>query len=125
MQKKVLVVDDEQDIVAALRITLELAGYEVITAANGREALKHVVFDKPDLVVMDVMMPGIDGLEALRRIKENEETAAIPVIILTAKDATPDMAKAWDTGADFYQTKPYSTPELVNLIHHILAPKTP
>lgn len=91
MPKKILAVDDEKHIVRLVQVNLEREGYTVITASNGQEALDHVAADRPDLIVMDVMMPQMDGLTALKRLKEDEATATIPVIMLTAKAQDADV----------------------------------
>ncbi len=83
--KKVLFVDDEEDIREVVQIRLESNGYEVITAGSGEEALKKIEESNPDLMILDVMMPGMDGLTVLKTLRKNENTAKLPVIILTAK----------------------------------------
>ena len=119
MPKKILAVDDEKHIVRLVQINLQKEGYEVITASNGREALERVASDKPDLVVMDVMMPEMDGFEALRKLKENNETAEIPVIMLTAKAQDADVFRGWQSGADLYLTKPFNPLELITFVKRI------
>jgi two-component system alkaline phosphatase synthesis response regulator PhoP/two-component system response regulator VicR len=116
---KILAVDDEKHIVRLVQITLEKEGYELITASNGREALEKVAAEKPDLVVMDVMMPEMDGLEALSKMKNDPATAAIPVIMLTAKAQDSDVFRGWQSGADLYLTKPFNPSELVTFVKRI------
>ena len=116
---KILAVDDEKHIVRLVQITLEKEGYELITASNGREALEKVAVEKPDLVVMDVMMPEMDGLEALAKMKNDPATAGIPVIMLTAKAQDSDVFRGWQSGADLYLTKPFNPSELVTFVKRI------
>jgi two-component system alkaline phosphatase synthesis response regulator PhoP/two-component system response regulator VicR len=119
MSKKILAVDDEKHIVRLVQITLEKEGYEIITAGNGREALEQVAAEKPDLIVMDVMMPEMGGLEALTKLKGDPATAGIPVIMLTAKAQDTDVFQGWQSGADLYLTKPFNPMELVTFVKRL------
>jgi len=119
MPKKILAVDDEKHIVRLVQINLEKEGYTVVTASNGREALEVAVAEKPDLIVMDVMMPEMDGLEALAKLKEGDATANIPVIMLTAKAQDSDVFRGWQSGADLYLTKPFNPAELITFVKRI------
>lgn len=119
MAKKVLAVDDEKHIVRLVQINLQKEGYDVVTASNGREALEKVDLERPDLVVMDVMMPEMDGFEALKRLKDNPETADIPVIMLTAKAQDADVFRGWQSGVDLYLTKPFNPMELITFVRRI------
>lgn len=119
MTKHILIVDDEPQVLRLLELSLEQAGYQVSTAENGQEALKFIATVKPDLVIMDSVMPVMDGIEALKQLKNNEATAAIPVILLTAKDSPSDMAKGWESGTDLFLTKPILTAELLDYIQTI------
>ncbi|MBV9864905.1 MAG: response regulator [Abitibacteriaceae bacterium] len=119
MSKKILAVDDEKHIVRLVQINLEREGYEVVTASNGREALEKVAAEKPDLLVMDVMMPEMDGFEALKKLKEDAATADIPVIMLTAKAQDADVFRGWQSGADLYLTKPFNPQELITFVKRI------
>lgn len=119
MPKKILAVDDEKHIVRLVQINLEKAGYEVVTAANGREALEAVAAGKPDLIVMDVMMPEMDGFAALQKLKEDDASKDIPVIMLTAKAQDADVFKGWQSGADLYLTKPFNPSELLTFVKRI------
>ena len=119
MPKKILAVDDEKHIVRLVQINLQKEGYEVVTATNGREAVEAVAQHKPDLIVMDVMMPELDGFGALQLLKENPETAGIPVIMLTAKAQDADVFKGWQSGADLYLTKPFNPSELLTFVKRI------
>jgi len=118
---KILAVDDEKHIVRLVQITLEKEGYELVTASTGREALEKVASEKPDLVVMDVMMPEMDGLEALAKMKSDPATASIPVIMLTAKAQDSDVFRGWQSGADLYLTKPFNPAELVTFVKRIFS----
>lgn len=124
MAKKILAVDDEKHIVRLVQINLEKEGYEVVTANTGREALEKVASEKPDLVIMDVMMPEMDGLEALAALKNDEATANIPIIMLTAKAQDADVFRGWQTGADLYLTKPFNPMELVTFVKRIFQGQT-
>jgi two-component system, cell cycle response regulator len=109
---RILVVDDLPDNVEILRARLTSRGYAVITASNGEEALTSVRSEPPHLVLCDVMMPGIDGFEVSRRIKQDESLPYIPIILVTALGETDNIVQGLNTGADDYITKPYQFPEL-------------
>jgi two-component system KDP operon response regulator KdpE len=115
--KLVLVVDDEPRMVTFMRMNLELEGMRVATAGNGREAVDHVRDDMPDVVLLDVMMPVMDGFEALQRIRQFSQ---VPVLILTAKDDEADRVRGLELGADDYIGKPFSHRELVSRIRAVL-----
>lgn len=119
MSKIILAVDDEKHILRLVQINLEKAGYEVHTATNGQEALEKVKACRPDMVVMDVMMPIMDGFEALKELKSHPETARIPVIMLTAKAQDADVFHGWQSGADLYLTKPFNPLELLTFVKRI------
>ena len=119
MPKRILAVDDEKHIVRLVQINLQKEGYEVVTATNGREALEAVAASRPDLIVMDVMMPELDGFGALQQLKDNPQTADIPVIMLTAKAQDADVFKGWQSGADLYLTKPFNPSELLTFVKRI------
>ena len=123
MAKKILAVDDEKHILRLVQINLEKAGYEVVTGTNGREALEMVRSEKPELVVMDVMMPEMDGFEALKQLKADPDTADIPVIMLTAKAQDADVFHGWQSGADLYLTKPFNPMELLTFVKRIFDAK--
>jgi DNA-binding response OmpR family regulator len=120
MAQKILIVDDEPDTLTVLRVILEQADYDISTATNGREALESVASNPPELIILDQMMPEMDGLEALRRLKANPATKDIPVIILSAKDRTDDMIKGWENGTDLYLVKPINGAELTDYVNCIL-----
>ena len=120
MAAKILAVDDEKHIVRLVQINLQKEGYEVITASHGQEALDRIAADKPDLVIMDVMMPQMDGFEALKTLKSQPETVNLPVIMLTAKAQDADVFEGWKSGADLYLTKPFNPSELMSFVKRIL-----
>lgn len=119
MPKKILVVDDERHIVRLVQVTLERAGYEVAVAYDGRECLQNVTKEKPDLIVLDVMMPHMDGFEVLQNLKASTETDSIPVVMLTAKAQDQDIFRGWQQGVEWYQTKPFNPMELLTVIKRI------
>ncbi|HJA72888.1 MAG TPA: response regulator transcription factor [Candidatus Limosilactobacillus faecipullorum] len=110
MAKKVLVVDDEKPISDIIKFNLEKEGYEVIVAYDGEEALEKVEDDSPDLIILDLMLPKIDGLEVAKRVRVKHST---PIIMVTAKDSELDKVLGLELGADDYVTKPFSNRELV------------
>ena len=112
MSKTVLAVDDERDILRVIEHGLTIHGFAVITAGTGREALEHIAFDQPDAVVLDIMMPVMDGFQVLQQIRSNPKTSALPVILLTAKTEEASIAKGWREGADLYLVKPFEIHEL-------------
>ena len=118
MSAHLLVVDDEPNIVELLSASLRFAGYDVSTAANGTEALRKAKEVTPDLVVLDVMMPGLDGFDVVRRLRA--EGRHVPVLFLTARDAVEDKVKGLQTGGDDYVTKPFSLDELVARVRALL-----
>ena len=115
---KILLADDEESIQTLLTYPLEKDGYEVIVASDGREALDHFAHDRFDLVILDVMMPRLDGLEVCRRIRAR---TTVPIIMLTAKSEEEDRVRGLDLGADDYITKPFSTQELLARIESKIA----
>jgi two-component system alkaline phosphatase synthesis response regulator PhoP len=119
MPKKILAVDDERHIVRLVEVNLQRAGYEVVTAYDGKEALEKVVSEKPDLIVLDVMMPYMDGFEVLKKLKADTATAEIPVIMLTAKAQDADVFRGWQSGVDCYLTKPFNPMELLTFVKRI------
>jgi two-component system, OmpR family, KDP operon response regulator KdpE len=117
MKKRILVVDDEPRMRRFVRMNLELEGYDVSEAENGMTALTRVREDMPDLVVMDVMMPQMDGFETLENIRK---FSSVPVVMLTVKGDEPDLIHGLDLGADDYMTKPFSPRELSSRIRAVL-----
>jgi DNA-binding response OmpR family regulator len=104
----VLVADDDPDILALVRFRLERDGYEVLSAPDGETALDLALARTPDLAVLDVMMPHLDGYELTRRLREHGPTTGIPIILLTARVQEPDLERGFEAGADDYVTKPFS-----------------
>jgi two-component system alkaline phosphatase synthesis response regulator PhoP len=119
-QGKILVVDDEVYILHILDFILGAESYEVITATNGDQALHKVRDEKPDLVILDIMMPKLDGYETCRMIKSDPATSQIPVILLTAKGREVDQRLGKEVGANDYITKPFSPTKLIDRVQAIL-----
>ncbi|MBN1884113.1 MAG: response regulator [Candidatus Krumholzibacteriota bacterium] len=117
---KILVVDDEEHIRRILQFQLEKNGYRVVTAENGEEALQLVRREQPDLIILDLMMPKIDGFEVCRRIRQDFQTCQIPVIMLTAKSDLPDKIKGLKDGANDYLIKPYSNEEMLLRVGNVI-----
>jgi two-component system phosphate regulon response regulator PhoB len=118
--ERVLVVDDEPDIVALVAYHLAKAGFRVATAANGTDAIEQARRERPALIVLDLMLPGISGLDVLTALRRDESTRAIAVLLLTARREEPDRIKGLSLGADDYLTKPFSPAELVLRVKAIL-----
>lgn len=116
MKKRILVVDDEESIRLVVSFTLEQAGYEVESAANGDDCLEKIYSFRPDLILLDLMMPMVDGWEVLRLLRSNPETEEIPVVLLTAKGEIRDKMFALQQGAADYVTKPFGKQELLQRI---------
>ena len=119
-KKTIMVVDDNPDIITIVRTILEGKGYNVLYAYSGAELLTSLETQKPDLVVLDIMMPQMDGLEVLTRMKGAPETSSIPVILLTAKVQYEDVLGGYKLGADYYITKPFTSTQLINGINLLL-----
>ncbi len=117
---KILVVDDEEHIRRILQFQLENHGFQVKTAENGEVALEMVHRESPDLIILDLMMPKIDGFEVCKRIRDNFQTSQIPIIMLTAKSDLPDKIKGLSGGANDYLVKPYSNEELILRVRNVL-----
>ena len=117
---KILVVDDEIYIVHILDFSLGMEGYEVVTALDGEQALEKLKVEKPDLIVLDIMMPKLDGYEVCKAIKSDPETRQYPVILLSAKGRNVVQKMGFDVGADDYITKPFSPRKLVERINQLL-----
>ncbi len=120
MSKKVLIVDDEPGVVKMVRYLLEKNSFVVVSANEGEEGVKLAAQEKPDLILMDIMMPVIDGNEATRRLKENEATRQIPIIMLSALGQEGDVAKSLELGAMDYIVKPFHPQELMDRVKKIL-----
>ena len=121
MAKKIVLAEDEPQIARLIEFKLKKEGYEVTWKENGEEALEAIKAEKPDLVLLDVMMPVMDGYEVLRQIKEDENLKSIPVIMLTARAQERDVVKGIDLGAQDYITKPFHPAELLVQVKRILA----
>ena len=119
--KKILIADDHPEVVELVRISLEGEDYEIVDASNGEEALKKARFEKPDLIILDVMMPGMNGFEVCRQLKKDPQGKEIPIVMLTAKGQKVDKQKARRMGAREYITKPFSPSHLLAKIQEILA----
>ncbi len=120
MFKKVLVVDDEQDVLELLTYNLKQAGYEVLSAEDGKEALWKVRVFSPDIIVLDIMLPVIDGLEVCKTLKKDPQSSKIPIIMLTARGNEADRIKGFESGADDYLVKPFSVRELILRLKRLL-----
>jgi DNA-binding response OmpR family regulator len=118
--RKILVVDDEAVLVETIAYNLEQAGYHVITAANGSSALEAVRRERPDLIILDLMLPEIDGLEICRQIRRENETAGTPILMLSAKGEEIDKVVGLEVGADDYVTKPFGRRELLARVRALL-----
>ena len=117
---RILVVDDEPDIVALVVYHLAKAGYKVSSASTGTDALAMARRDRPSLIVLDLMLPGMSGFDVLAKLREDENTAGMPVLMLTARKEEPDRIRGLELGADDYLTKPFSPQELVLRVGAIL-----
>lgn len=118
MNKKILVVDDEQSIVTLLQYNLERSGYDVITASDGEEALELAENENPDLIVLDVMLPKVDGIDVCKQLRQQK--MMVPILMLTAKDEEFDKVLGLELGADDYMTKPFSPREVTARVKAIL-----
>jgi DNA-binding response OmpR family regulator len=116
-RERILVVDDDPLIVRLVRVHLDRAGFGVLSAAGGQEALDLVVAEQPDLVILDVMLPGLDGFEVCRQIRD---VSLVPVVMLTARGEQVDKLRGFEMGADDYLTKPFSPPELLARVRAVL-----
>ena len=125
MQKKILLVEDDADLVELLRFNLKKAGYRVGTAADGIEALKKARSLKPDLILLDLMLPELDGLAVCETLRRNPPTALIPILMLTAVTSQLARLSGLEAGANDYMTKPFSPKELVGRIQKLLRGMAP
>ncbi len=120
-KKKILIVEDEESLLKLESILLTSKGYDVKGVSNGQAALDALDTVKPDLILLDIMLPEIDGFEVCRRIKSAPETRHIPIIMLTAKKSREDMARGEQVGADWYITKPFKSAMVIETIQRFLA----
>jgi len=119
-KKKILVIDDTEFMTKLISDVLMNEGYEVVTASNGRQGIEMVRIEKPDLVLLDVVMPDMDGFEVCRILREDEGNNLMPIIMLTAQDNEDDKLTGLELGADDYITKPFNTRELVSRVRNTL-----
>jgi twitching motility two-component system response regulator PilG len=119
--RRILIVEDEESLLKLESILLSSKGYQVFGARDGLTALKALADNSFDLVLLDIMMPGIDGFEVCRRIRENPLTKEIPVVMLTAKKSAADQARGVEVGADAYITKPFKSVKIMDIIEGLLA----
>ena len=122
--EKILIVEDEKDVMELVRYNLAKEGFDCTTAYNGQEALNKVQITAPDLILLDLMLPEIDGLEVCKKLKKNPQTEQIPVIMVTAKSDEADIVTGLELGADDYITKPFSPKVLIARIKAVLRRKT-
>jgi len=120
MKEKILIVEDEKDIIKMLEYNLKKEGFKVIDARDGEDALDLAVREYPDLILLDLMLPGIDGLDVCKTLKKESKTSSIPIIMLTAKSQESDKVVGLELGADDYITKPFSPRELIARIKAVL-----
>ena len=119
-EKRILIVDDEEDVVASLQFALETEGYQCLTAHDGKEALDKAKGESPDLIILDIMMPKMNGYKVARLLKFDKKYKHIPIIMLTARTTDKDKELGYETGADRYVTKPFQIDGLVGAVNNIL-----
>lgn len=120
-KRKVLLIDDEVTLLEVMKTNLEIEGYEVVTEMSGETGLVSAVVDQPDVVILDIMMPGVDGWEICQRLRTDPRTKYIPIIMLTALDETQHVVKGFEVGADDYLAKPFDNAELFARLKSVLA----
>ncbi|MFA0733095.1 MAG: hypothetical protein LKKZDAJK_002825 [Candidatus Fervidibacter sp.] len=118
---KILVADDDPAILELVRINLEARGYQVLTVDNGADAIRIAMREKPDLLILDVLMPEVDGYEVMRVLKESPETAHIPIVVLTAYASDAGAMVSWMQGAESYLAKPFNPEELLMVVDRLLS----
>jgi CheY-like chemotaxis protein len=121
VRRLVLIADDDEDILALVRATIERSGHEVMAVADGAAALSAMAERRPDLAVLDIAMPELDGLEVLRRLRADDEMRDLPVILLTAQAQAADVERGFATGASAYVRKPFSPRDLATRVDDLLA----
>ena len=119
--KTVLLAEDEPNIAESLKFLLEHAGYVVSVATDGQQALDHALNHQPDVLVLDVMLPKLDGHEVARRLRADERAKNLPILVLTAKSQDKDRETALDCGADLFITKPFANSEIIEAVNRIVA----
>lgn len=117
--KKILIVEDEESLLKLESILLSSKGYSVVGVMDGKAALEEVKINRPDLVVLDIMLPEMDGFEVCRRIKENPATSSIPIVMLTAKKSSNDVERGKQSGAEAYITKPFKSAKVIEVIESL------
>jgi two-component system, OmpR family, alkaline phosphatase synthesis response regulator PhoP len=122
MTYKILIADDEPNILISLEFLMKREGYQVLLARDGSEALAAIVRERPDLVLLDVMMPGKTGFDVCQAVRAEEDLAGVKIVLLTAKGRETDIAKGLALGATDYLTKPFSTKDLAALVRALLEP---
>ncbi|MEQ9487842.1 MAG: response regulator [Alphaproteobacteria bacterium] len=124
MSKRVLLAEDEPNIVESLSFLLQRAGYDVVVEIDGRKALDNALNETPDVMILDVMLPEMDGYEVLRKIRADDRAKSIPVLMLTAKGQREDRRVAMECGADLFITKPFANAELVAAVEQLAGNQT-
>ncbi len=119
MSKRVLLAEDELNIVESLSYLLERTGYSIAVETDGRKALETALRDTPDVLILDVMLPGLDSYEILRRLRADSRTVALPILILTAKGQAEDRQTAFALGADLFITKPFSNSDITDAVKQL------
>lgn len=120
--KRILIADDNKHIRLLVGATLKVRDYEVLEAEDGEEAIEMAVSQQPDLIVLDVMMPKMDGFEVLRLLRKRPETKGVPIVMLTTAAQEADQIRGWDGGVDEYMTKPFNPSALIEIVERCLAP---
>jgi DNA-binding response OmpR family regulator len=120
MAKKILIVDDEPSIIVALQFLMEQNGYETLVAFSGEEAMEVVAHHRPDLILLDIMLPVVDGFEVCQRVREKAEWKDIRIVLVTALDRESNVAKGLALGADAYVTKPFANADLIAKVKELL-----
>lgn len=119
-EKRILVADDDPVILRLIQVNLELEGYQVLTASDGEEAVDSATAEHPDLVILDIMMPRLDGYQACERLKSAEATKDIPIVFLSAKAQQSDIEKGQTYGVEAYLTKPFDPTELLDVVERVI-----
>ena len=116
---RVLLADDDANVVEVLQANLEAEGYEVLVAADGNQAWALIASEEPDLVILDVMMPGRDGLDLLAAVRDDDRTRDLPVVLLTARAGDEEIWAGWQAGANYYLTKPFDIEQLLQYLRYL------
>ena len=121
MAKKIFIIEDDRSAIRLIEYVLQQAGYEVVTATDGVEGLRRATSEHPDLIILDIMLPGLDGFEVCHRMRQRSETANIPILIISAKARQDDKDTGFRVGADDYLTKPAEPAEILAKVETLLA----